>query len=810
MQKQTIFYLLLTLFTLDLHARTVISGESREWHAITFDFSGPRTGETDDFNPFLNYRLNVTFTHKKSDKTYLVPGFFAADGDAANTSATKGNVWRVYFTPDETGKWTYSVSFRKGDKIAVSDDPRAGESGGFMDGEKGTFTVRPTDENGRDFRAKGRLEYAGGHYLRFAETGEYFLKIGADAPENLLAYADFDGDFSHDGHKDDLVKTWQPHVRDWKEGDPVWKNGKGKGLIGALNYLSSKGMNSISFLTFNIIGDDRNVFPYLNYDERYRMDVSRLAQWEVVFDHAQKLGLFLHFKTQECENQRLLDNGDVGVQRALYYRELIARFAHHLALNWNLGEEDGTWGRVKNGQTPEQRRAMSQYFYDHDPYHHHIVIHNGQWFDDLYGDQSKLTGASLQTHKPDFSLVHQLTLNVYHESEKAGKAWAVSCDEPGDATHALVPDKDNPNHDNARKNALWGNLMAGGWGVEWYFGYAHDHSDLTCQDWRSRENMWDQSRFALDFFRNYRIPFWNMRPNDALSHSDNWVFASAEDARPFYAVVFAKEGGECVMDLPEGTYDYGWFNPHSGIGLTGLLYPGKIQGKNNASLEAPDDTRDWVLLIGPENALTPHAASLVPNPLELFSFNDFRISSGSDFAPAYIDHNNRAMAIDAAKYQGRFAAGETNFPGPSGTYDVVITTMAETDGESTYKLFIDGNEAGEFQNPQTSDDYVKIMHRWKNVKIRNGSLVRVAFNSHSNGKIPEGNGYAFSRGRWRSLAFVVPGTAYMPLVDPDFTEELGQQTADRTRSYRCKIPDIPGGREARNTYDHVQHARRRF
>jgi len=51
--------------------------------------------------------------------------------------------------------------------------------------------------------------------------------------------------------------------------------------------------------------------------------------------------MYLHFKTQECEIVNLLDNGELGPQRKLYYRELIARFGHHLALNWNLGEEVG-------------------------------------------------------------------------------------------------------------------------------------------------------------------------------------------------------------------------------------------------------------------------------------------------------------------------------------------------------------------------------------------------------------------------------------------------------------------------------------
>ena len=72
-----------------------ISGELKKWHTVTLTFEGPETSETADPNPFLYYRLNVTFTHQPSGKSYLVPGYYATDGDAANTSADSGNKWRV-------------------------------------------------------------------------------------------------------------------------------------------------------------------------------------------------------------------------------------------------------------------------------------------------------------------------------------------------------------------------------------------------------------------------------------------------------------------------------------------------------------------------------------------------------------------------------------------------------------------------------------------------------------------------------------------------------------------------------------------
>ncbi|MEM9985985.1 MAG: hypothetical protein AAF804_12915, partial [Bacteroidota bacterium] len=39
-----------------------INGELKKWHNVTLVFEGPTCSETDDYNPFFNYRLNVTFT----------------------------------------------------------------------------------------------------------------------------------------------------------------------------------------------------------------------------------------------------------------------------------------------------------------------------------------------------------------------------------------------------------------------------------------------------------------------------------------------------------------------------------------------------------------------------------------------------------------------------------------------------------------------------------------------------------------------------------------------------------------------------
>jgi hypothetical protein len=582
-----------------------LSGELRQWHDVVLDLAGPFAHEQDRVpNPFTDYRLDVLFSHEGGEATYRVPGYFAADGDAANSSAESGTVWRVHFRPDRTGIWSYRVQFSKGKGIAVSDQP-AGDSVAELNGKTGSFTIELSDKTGRDLRAKGRLDYVGKHYLRFAGSGEYFLKQGADAPENLLAYADFDGAFKTDGIKDNLIKKWDAHVRDWQPGDPTWGKGRGKALIGAINYLASEGMNAVSMLTLNINGDDRNVFPYTAYESRDQLDVSKLAQWEVVLSHAERQGLFLHFKTQETENECLLDNGDTGPQRRLYYRELIARFGHHLALNWNLGEENGSWGRNhKKGhlQSTKQRQAMAQFFHDNDPYQHHIVIHNGQSPDDLLGDASHLTGFSLQTGSAEFTQVHRRTLEYLRKSRAAGKPWVVACDEPGDASHSLVPDADDPTHDTPRANALWGQLLAGGAGCEWYFGYKHAHSDLTCQDWRSRDLWWDQCRIALDFFRENDIPFWEMANANALVGNPENKPATYCFASPgrFY-VIYRRPNTDVILDLTNSRlpFELLWFNPRTG----GKLAKGSVsllKGGAKVSLgQPPEPAKDWVALIRP-------------------------------------------------------------------------------------------------------------------------------------------------------------------------------------------------------------------
>jgi hypothetical protein len=578
------------------------------WHRVTVVVQGPQASEGAKVNPFTDYRLDVTFVGP-SGQRYVVPGYFAADGNAANTGADSGNVWQAHLSPDEAGMWKYSVSIRTGKDIAVSDDPEAGTP---VVTAESNFKVEPTDKTGRDFRAKGRLNYVGRHYLQFAGSKEYFVKCGADAPETFLAYTEFDGTAANKPKAP--LKTWGPHVGDWRPGDPTWKDGKGKGIIGAINYLSDKGVNAVSFITYNAGGDGDNVWPFRERSDKFRYDCSKLDQWQMVFDHAQAKGLYLHFKTQETEMDdnfndgvktiaESLDGGNLGPERKLYYRELIARFGYLLALNWNLGEE--------NTQTTQQQQAMAAYFAQHDPYRHPVVIHTfPDWQERVYtpllGSASELAGASLQN---DWKDTHKRTLQWVHESAKAGKPWVVANDEQGRWNQGVVPDTGYKGFDPAatgysmhdiRKRVLWGNLMAGGAGVEYYFGYELLENDLLCEDYRSRDKSWGYGHVALEFF-NRHVPFWEMTSRDDL-------IGNAQNGHEKYCL--AKAGEIYVIYLgyvPTAELDLGdakdafsvlWYNPRTGGDLQkGTVETIKGPGKQGIGMPPKETDEDWAAVV---------------------------------------------------------------------------------------------------------------------------------------------------------------------------------------------------------------------
>ena len=558
-----------------------VSGAGAPFELVTLEIEGPTLDEREGQNPFTDVRLDWTIT--ADGESWTIPGYFAGCGNAADTGCTSGNLWRAHFVPPATGDYDWEIEFRAGSDIAVAPTP-----GQRLDGHgaQGAFAI--SGQSTDPVRARGLLQYTGENYYRFAGDRSIFFKFGPDAPENMLAYDDFDATPSPLGYR----KSWEAHASDLRpEGEALlWgDDARGAGLLGTFDYLAAAGANSVSMLLWNAGGDDRGVFPHLlavpmaeyeamerraQWDEglvQDRFDISKLDQWLRVFSYADSLGIHLHFKLQETENDAFMDDGALGRTRRIYLREMAARFGHFLALTWNLGEE--------NVQHPGDVRHMASYMGALDAYDHPLVLHSypdqKQRYRPLLGPRSPLNGLSLQGRQDDISDLRADVITWSNNARLAGRPMVMSYDEPGRADGGAGVDPDYPDEnlpsereieldpDLFLRSGLWNALTAGANGVEAYYGYRTGCSDLDCQDHRTRARLWREGRIALDFFSEHvGDRATQMLPTDwATVALDDYVFA---DPGQYYIIVMSDEDAVLQTGGVEGRFAVRWFDRQLG------------------------------------------------------------------------------------------------------------------------------------------------------------------------------------------------------------------------------------------------------
>jgi hypothetical protein len=575
---------------------------ARVWHAAELRFRGPRASQRDiSPNPFLDFRLALRLRGPHG-RTYRVPGFF--DGDGAGGSV--GDVWVARFTPDAPGRWTWRASFRAGPGVAVSLRPTAGRAVAF-DGARGVLEVAPRDPSDPGFLSSGRLEYVGSHYLKFRD-GAHWIKGGTDSPENLLGYYGFEG--AVPGKYG--IHRYAKHVRDFRRGDPDWGHGRGRGIIGALNYLASQRVNLVYFLPMNIGGDGQDTWPFAGpidaggdpSNDNLHYDLGRMRQWETVFAHAQRLGIVLHFVLSEAEenNKRELDDGELGTERKLYYRELVARFGHHNALIWNLCEEYN----LDFNLGPERVKAFANYLAAVDPYDHPITVHHGRRLPDAWapflGDP-RLSLTSLQHHaggsRPGSMSYEDLIETFRARSAAAGRPIGVSIDEfdrlgkRDDETRAEAWPYTS-GFSRVRKSVLWPVYLSGGQ-LEFIL-----EDRLQTEDFRPYEGMWRYTFYARRFLEE-NLPFSEMEPADELlvdvapELGNGQVFRKRGE---IYAVYLPEATGSGGLDLREtaGIFTKRWYDPRVGA-FKGPA--GEINAGARVALGPPPEQpqEDWVVLL---------------------------------------------------------------------------------------------------------------------------------------------------------------------------------------------------------------------
>lgn len=493
---------------------------------------GPQSqGMSEEANPF-DLAVEVKFTGP-SGQTYLVPAFY--DGDGAG--GLDGNIWKVRFTPDEAGLWTFTSS---------SAAPSLHEYRGSFAVTSPVHCLEDTGETPLNLRCLGALEYAGGHYFRF-RNGDYWLKGGIDDPEVFLGKA----------------------FGDW--------NGKKR----AIDYLASQGVNSIYFVTNNIDGDGKDTWPWVGDTQEAakqnsdRFNVAKLQEWEYFFDYVQARGIVLYFVLMDDDSWRDFDH-------ERYYREMIARFGHHPGMIWNIGEE------ADEIYSDQEQIALAGQLQQLDPFNHPVTVHRRPTWPFL--GSPNFDAASMQVgngggdvEKANLDGLNSVVRDHRKMSVEEGRPIVVMIDE--------MPRVERVNdrvREKMRQEAIYPIYLGGG-NFEMHF------ADEYTQN--GRIDIWGLESLLGDMRRARRLieslPFDQMQPcNDLLSRpSDNLCFGKSGEV---YAI-YLPRGGSFSIDLSalSGSLSAGWFDPRNGS----LHSFGLVDGGERRSFTAPDN-QDWLLRLG--------------------------------------------------------------------------------------------------------------------------------------------------------------------------------------------------------------------
>ena len=190
-----------------------------------------------------------------------------------------------------------------------------------MTGIGGRSSSARTDKPAPDFRAKGMLRYVGKRYLQFAQTGEFFIKGGADSPENFLAYADFDGTYD----TEELTREGEAAGREVHPSLSAARRGLAAGRP-HLEGRQGQGHHRCPELP-GLQGHEQRLLPHLQHRRRRRQgrlaldrsqrasSASIAASWTSGRSSSRTWtgsACMLHVVTQETENDQGLDGGELG------------------------------------------------------------------------------------------------------------------------------------------------------------------------------------------------------------------------------------------------------------------------------------------------------------------------------------------------------------------------------------------------------------------------------------------------------------------------------------------------------------------
>jgi hypothetical protein len=322
----------------------------------------------------------------------------------------------------------------------------------------------------------------------------------------------------------------------------------------------------------------------------------------MVFTHANDEGIGLTFMLAEAENEEALDSDAttaMGPERAVYYREMVARFGHQLNVMWVVAEETATYappGIVHRNKVRLKR------IHDLDPYDSPVGLHDGKVNLEDYAGYRPMTYYSYQGHKEDCHDIYPDIVKLCSGSEQIPSKWVVINDEQGKGFSGVGTNTDNwdPGFEITRKDALWGALMAGGTGVSWYHGGHYAEGDGDCEDFTQRSELFRYSRLAMNFLRDNELPLAEMRERqDLLVDTKGRRCLAAEGT--VYVVQLIRGYDSATLKLgsvaSSSRFSVRWFDPVGGGTQMGSVET--VEGGQDASIGVPpyETQQDWIALV---------------------------------------------------------------------------------------------------------------------------------------------------------------------------------------------------------------------
>lgn len=516
-------------------------GPFAKWSKVEIELQGPQTSVMDAERNPSEIVVDVTF-EGPDGRRVVVPAFYDGDGEGGYT----GDVWKVRFRPDAVGRWQFSTQ----STVASL----GGHRGAFMVEEPEGCEPRVAPGGLPDFACVGRLQYEPGqHYLKFADGG-YWIKGGIDDPENFLGEA----------------------IGDWSEKRE------------AIDILRDHGVNSIYFITNNITPGDRNdTWPWMGETaeeakenvERY--DVVKLQAWEDFFEYVQEQGIVLHFILAD-------DSAWSEFEHYPYYREMVARFAHHPGLIWNIGEE------ANEVYWDSDQLELAQLLRDLDPFDNPVTVHRKPPWPFMGETVFDLTSIQPGDGAGDFGAVIDTDLGRIVREHRIGSV------EEGHPIPVMIDETprvrrvDDETRFIMRSQILYPIYLSGGnYELHYHDSYGQGGS-LRIEELTP---MLQDMQVARQFVES--VPFHEMAPCNEL-------VAGVEDrhclgkAGEVYLLYFVSLTGEALqVDLSEmsGDVSLQWFDPRTGA----ISDPEPVEEERTLMLNVPDGREAGVILrrVGP-------------------------------------------------------------------------------------------------------------------------------------------------------------------------------------------------------------------